>query len=63
MYRDIGPKSDARMEVRLPKKLKRDIERYAKKKNMSLTSLVIRLFTSLLAADKKLEIPPDADQI
>lgn len=63
MYRDIGPKSDARMEVRLPKKLKKEIERYAKKKNMSLSGLIVRLLTSLLDADKKLKIPPDAEQI
>lgn len=63
MYRDIGPKSDARMEIRLPKKLKRQAERYARKKNMSLSGLIIRLITALLEADKKLKIPPDAEQI
>lgn len=59
----MAVKSDARMEIRLPKELKHEVEEYAKRNHTRISALVIRLLTALIDADKKIQNPEDAEQI
>ena len=56
-------KNDARLSVRLPKKLRKEVDDYAKRHHVKVSALVVRLLSTLLRAEKDLKNPPDAEQI
>lgn len=56
-------KKDSRIYLRLPDELKQEVQEYADKNHTTVSDLVIRFFTKLLAEDRRLREHVDAEQI
>jgi len=59
----MSVKNDARIHVRLPIKLKEEVEEYARLRHIKISALVVRLLSTLIQADKAIADPDDAEQV
>jgi len=55
--------NDERAHIRLPASLKREMLRYARERNTTLSALTVQYFTDLLRDENREMYPTDAEQV